>query len=69
MKFSERMGLVQVRDAIQVGDLDEVTRIGLWNVIYPYLQLNVIKSADYMWASQPLAREAWSQLLDRKSVV
>lgn len=63
MKFSERMGLVDVRDVIQVGELDEETRVALWNIIYQYLQVNVIKSADYMWASQPLARKVWSDLL------
>lgn len=37
MTFSQRMGLVKVRDAIQVGALDNETRVALWNLISPYL--------------------------------
>lgn len=38
MTFSQRMGLVKVRDAIQVGALDNETRIAIWNLISPYLR-------------------------------
>lgn len=37
MTFSQRIGLIKVRDAIQVDSLDTETRVALWNVISPYL--------------------------------
>lgn len=38
MTFSERMGLVKVRESLQVDSLDEDTRTALWNIISPYLR-------------------------------
>lgn len=38
MTFSQRIGLIKVRDAIQVNSLDNETRVALWNVISPYLR-------------------------------
>ena len=37
MTFSQRMGFIKARDAIQVDSLDTETRVALWNVIAPYL--------------------------------
>ena len=37
MTFSERMGLIKVRDELQVDSLDVETRTALWNIISPYL--------------------------------
>ena len=38
MTFSQRNGLVKVRDALQVDSLDEATRNALWNLISPFLK-------------------------------
>ena len=37
MTFSQRNGLVKVRDALQIDSLDETTRNALWNLISPFL--------------------------------
>lgn len=38
MTFSQRNGIVKVRDALQVDSLDVATRNALWNLISPFLQ-------------------------------
>ena len=35
--FSQRMGLEEIRDTIQINELDEPTRKAIWNVISPFL--------------------------------
>lgn len=50
MTFSQRIGLIKVRDAIQVDSLDNETRVALWNVISPYLRAtqHVIESTTIL---------------------
>ena len=38
MKFSERMGIIEVRKVMQVDSLDQATRNALWNLISPCLR-------------------------------
>ena len=37
MKFSDRLGITQVKTVIQLDDIDDDLRIALWNVIYKYM--------------------------------
>ena len=62
MTFSQRIGLIKVRDTIQVDSLDNETRVALWNVISPYLRatLNVIGSTTI----QDIWTEVFHQTVD-----
>ena len=62
MTFSQRIGLIKVRDAIQVDSLDKETRVALWNVISPYLRAtqNVIESTTI----QEIWTEVFHQTID-----
>lgn len=56
MTFSQRMGFIKVRDAIQVDSLDGDTRVALWNVIAPYLD------ATQRAISVTTIREIWTEV-------
>ncbi len=62
-RFSERMGFVKVRSVIQVNDLDDGTRVELWNACYPYVQANTEPNAIKTWTERDLSRYTWTELL------
>ncbi len=64
MTFSQRIGLVKVRDVIQVDALDNESRVALWNTISPYLKAmqRVIQSTTI----QEIWTEVFHQTIDSK---
>ena len=56
MIFSQRIGLVNVRNVIQVDALDHETRVALWNIISPYLKAmqNIFQSS--------IIQEIWTEV-------
>ena len=61
MTFSQRMGLVKVRDMIQVESLDTETRNAIWNLIVP-----VMDAAGYK-DSCPMFQDIWTGLYQKAS--
>lgn len=55
MTFSQRMGLVNVRNAIQVESLDSETRVAIWNILLPFISAI---EREY----SPIARSIWMDL-------
>lgn len=58
MTFSQRMGLVSIRDAIQYESLDEGTRNAIWNLLLPFFQNS--PNNDYV----NVHKELWTQLYE-----
>lgn len=65
-RFSQRNGYVQPRTVVQVADLDEKTRIHIWNIVYalkmrPYDHYNSLQMNDEfalgMWVEWHLSLE------------
>lgn len=63
VRFSERMGFVEVRDSIQIDSLDTGTRVDLWNIVYPYVRTNAMYYPEYEWSQRRLARLLWTELM------
>jgi hypothetical protein len=68
MRFSERMGLRQVRTAIQVDSMDDALRAGLWNVFEP----NFIAPLNNRWPetvdrTEAILRYLWDDFFKRPS--
>ncbi len=54
--FSQRMGLVKIRNTIQINDLDKPTRNALWNVISPFFMYDGPNCSVY--------KDIWTELLN-----
>jgi hypothetical protein len=61
MKFSEKLGITPVRNAIQGRELDEVTRIRLWNALHSYLPREGSAQSTDNWRHH-FFRHIWSAL-------
>ena len=64
MTFSQRNGLMKVRNVIQVDALDNETRVALWNIISPYLKAmqHVLQATTI----QEIWTEVFHQTIDSK---
>ncbi len=58
LRFSERLGLVDVSTAIQVDSMDKRLRAGLWNLFY----IHVIDHPSYHLIFDSLSRILWQDL-------
>ena len=63
MRFSERMGIVPVRRAIQIDSLDSETRNALWNVLVAFLdQAKYVRENNEYATTSIVYREIWTDL-------
>lgn len=64
MTFSQRIGLMNVRNVIQVDALDNETRVALWNIISPYLK--AMQRVFQSTTIQEIWTEVFHQTIDSK---
>lgn len=64
MTFSQRIGLMNVRNVIQVDALDNEPRVALWNIISPYLK--AMQRVFQSTTIQEIWTEVFHQTIDSK---
>jgi hypothetical protein len=63
MRFSERMGLKPVREALQIGTMDRQLRVRLWNAFEAFLDEHCRDSPQRYLARHYALRPIWDELL------
>ena len=62
MRFSERMGYRQVKNAIQVDSMDASLRSGLWNVFQPFFVKSLSDgTGEHIRLARAEMRETWDE--------